>query len=176
MRNDKDAQSPLQQLIAKLEYYRDSNDHSMPFELGINHAINRARELLPTEQAAPKTDEEIMWLATDAIPVYPIYADALDSLDWGKYIDHLRMEWAKGYKAALQSLEKDRWIAVSSDNLPEQMDMNVLLLHKTYGVFQGYLMQFGEQWASVRNLGKAPFPFNDITHWMPTTAIPLPLK
>jgi hypothetical protein len=69
---------------------------------------------------------------------------------------------------------EDRWIAVTPETMPEQMDMNVLLLHKTYGVFQGYLMQFGEQWASVRYSGKVPYQLNEVSHWMPTTAIPLP--
>jgi hypothetical protein len=59
-----------------------------------------------------------------------------------------------------------KWISVK-ERLPEEMDMTVLLNHKKFGVFQGYLMQFGKHWASVRYLGVAPYDFKTVTHWMP---------
>jgi hypothetical protein len=46
------------------------------------------------------TEEDIKALAKEAIPTHPVYQDLLSDLGWKDYINHLRMEWVKGYKAA----------------------------------------------------------------------------
>lgn len=54
-------------------------------------------------QPTPFSEEEIERMAEDVIKTYPIYADLLSDMRWQTYINHLRMEWVKGYKAAIKN-------------------------------------------------------------------------
>lgn len=43
-----------------------------------------------------KEHKEIEATSHDKYPVYPVYADCLDSLKWTNYIKHLRMAYTEG--------------------------------------------------------------------------------
>jgi hypothetical protein len=49
------------------------------------------------------SEEEIERMAEKEIPMFPVYADQLQNLQWKDYINHLRMEWINGFKAALNN-------------------------------------------------------------------------
>jgi len=53
------------------------------------------------QQAKPLDEGGIEKMAIKAVPTYPTYPELLKQIDWNTYIHHLRLEWARGYKAAL---------------------------------------------------------------------------
>jgi hypothetical protein len=97
--NDSTAKSPLQQLIEWLEKEAEDISNTYQFCSAYYMAADKARSLLPTDQAAPKRDEEIEQLAKEC---YPDNMGGIDSNGVARY----RAGYKGGYKAAMQSLEQ----------------------------------------------------------------------